>query len=380
MAEDHGRNVAVIQMLIRLVIKQAFRETATRGNCYRCQFHCPRVIAHRVDTFNVGILIFIDDDIPFFVSFNASGFQVDVVIGRLATNRPNQAIHRFTAAIFQLQRQATISIFHYCFRDGVGVQLRAFSVHHFDQRFRDHRVKAAQRRMFTHKQMRFRAEAVNHARQFHGDVTRANNRHALWQSRKGEEAIRINTVFHARNIRVARTTAGGDQNMIGRDGFTVNFQRFGINEAGKAFDYINVIFTEHVFIGGMNTVDIGGTAGDQRFPVELVDGGIETIIRAVHMDRFTDLRRVPHHFFRHTANIYAGAAQFFGFNQRAFLTVHSRAVDGGDTAAAAADGDVIIVFSHDRVSLSLITAIVARDVIGASDGCNYSGTIQLTVA
>ncbi|CAI4220288.1 unnamed protein product, partial [Auanema sp. JU1783] len=98
------------------------------------------------------------------------------------------------------------------------------------------------------------------------------------------------------------------------------------------------------------------------------------------MDRFTDLRRVPHHFFRHTANIYAGAAQLFGFNQRTFLAVHSRAVDGGDTAAAAADGDVIIVFSHDKVSLSLITAIVARDVIGASNGCNYSGTIQLTVA
>lgn len=95
--------------------------------------------------------------------------------------------------------------------------------------------------MFTHKQMRFRAEAVNHARQLNGDVTCANNRHALWQSRKGEEAIRINTVFHARNIRVARTTACGDQNMIGRDGFAVYLQRFGINEAGKAFDYINVI-------------------------------------------------------------------------------------------------------------------------------------------
>ena len=155
--------------------------------------------------------------------------------------------------------------------------------------------------MFTHKQMRFRAEAVNHARQLNGDVTRANNRHALWQSRKGEEAIRINTVFHARNIRVARTTACGDQNMIGRDGFAVYLQRFGINEAGKAFDYINVIFTEHVFIGSMNTVDIGGTAGDQRFPVEFIDSGIKTIIRAVHMDRFTDLRRVPHHFFRSRA-------------------------------------------------------------------------------
>lgn len=121
------------------------------------------------------------------------------------------------------------------------MQLWAFGVHHFDQRFRDHRVEAAQRRMFTHKQMRLRTEAVNHARQFNGDVTRANNRYALWQSRKGEEAIRINTVFHARNIRVARTTTGGDQNMIGRDGFAVDFNGFGINEAGKAFDYINVI-------------------------------------------------------------------------------------------------------------------------------------------
>ena len=130
----------------------------------------------------------------------------------------------------------------------------------------------------------------------------------------------------------------------------------------------------------MNTVDIGGTAGDQRFPVEFIDSGIETIIRTVHVDRFTDLRRVPHYFLRYAADVHAGAAQFFGFNQRAFLTVHSRAVDGGDTAAAAADGDVIIVFSHDILSLSLITAIVARDVIGASDGCNYSGTIQLTVA
>ncbi len=38
----------------------------------------------------------------------------------------------------------------------------------------------------------------------------------------------------------------------------------------------------------MNTVDIGGTAGDQRFPVEFIYSGIETIIRTVHVDRFTD--------------------------------------------------------------------------------------------
>lgn len=54
----------------------------------------------------------------------------------------------------------------------------------------------------------------------------------------------------------------GDQNMIGCDGFVVYFQCFGINEVGKVFDYINVIFIEYVFIGSMNMVDIGGMVGD----------------------------------------------------------------------------------------------------------------------
>src|SRR5699024_1618900 len=86
------------------------------------------------------------------------------------------------------------------------------------------------------------------------------------------------------------------------------------------------------------------------------------------------------HFLQYSADVDEGAAHLFGNSQFASLSVHSRAVDGVDTADAAADGDVFILVSHDRVSLSLITAIVARDVIGASNGCNYSGTIQLTVA
>lgn len=180
MVEDYGRNVVVIQMFIRFVIKQAFRETAIRCNCYRCQFYCIRVIVYRVNIFNIGVLIFIDDDIVFFVSFNVSGFQVDVVIGRFAINRLNQVIYRFIAIIFQFQRQVIIGIFYYRFRDGVGVQLRVFGVYYFDQRFGNYRVEVAQRRMFTYKQMRFRVEVVNYVRQFNGDVIRVNNRYAFW--------------------------------------------------------------------------------------------------------------------------------------------------------------------------------------------------------
>ncbi|EHJ0851011.1 hypothetical protein KAB58_002937, partial [Salmonella enterica] len=69
--------------------------------------------------------------------------------------------------------------------------------------------------------------------------------------------------------------------------------------------------------------------------------------------------------------------------------VHSGAVNRGDTAAAAADSDVIIVFGHDRSFMFVvgridsalpakIFAIVYLKVKGSTDGCDYSGTIQLT--
>lgn len=110
-------------MLIRLVIKQAFRdgdllqlppESVPLHPCYRpprkyLQRWCFDIYRRRYSLFR----------------FNSSGFQADVAIGRLATNRPNQAIHRFTATIFQLQRQAAVGIFHHRFRDGVGMQLWA---------------------------------------------------------------------------------------------------------------------------------------------------------------------------------------------------------------------------------------------------------------
>lgn len=96
MAEDHGRNVAVIQMLIRLVIKQAFRETATRCNCYRCQFYCTRVIADRVNTFNVGVLIFIDDDIAFSLVFTPAASRLML---SLAGSRPIAQIRQSTVSL-----------------------------------------------------------------------------------------------------------------------------------------------------------------------------------------------------------------------------------------------------------------------------------------
>ncbi|MNT39750.1 hypothetical protein D3C72_1760220 [compost metagenome] len=111
----------------------------------------------------------------------------------------------------------------------------------------------------------------------------------------------------------------------------------GVDKAREAFDHVDFVFTQHVVVGIMNAVDISGAVGDQLLPVKRVDGGIETVIRAVQVDGLGDLCRMPHNFFRYTTHVYAGAAQFFGFNQCAFLAVHGCPVDRCDAAAAAAN-------------------------------------------
>ena len=229
----------------------------------------------------------------------------------------------------------------------MGMQLRAFGVHHLNQRFHDQRIEATQRRVFTHEQVRLRAQAVNYARQLNGDIARADNRNAFRQRRQFEETIGINAVFDAGDIRMARAAAGGDQNMIGGYRLAVNFDGFRIDKTGEAFNHIDLIFAQHVIVGGVDTIDIGATAGDQFVPVEVIDSGIKTVIRTIQMDGFTDLRRMPHDFFRHAADVHAGTAQVFGFNQRALLAVHSGTVNGGDTAAAAANGDIVIMLAHE---------------------------------
>ncbi len=80
--------------------------------------------------------------------------------------------------------------------------------------------------------MRFRAEAVNHARQFNGDVpapTTATRSGKAGRAKKPSDQYRIPRPEYPGGSDDRRWR----QNMIGRDGFTVNFQRFGINERAK---------------------------------------------------------------------------------------------------------------------------------------------------
>ncbi len=139
MAEDHGRNVAVIQMLIRLLLNRRSERrrpaaTATGVSSLHPCYRPPRKYLQRwcFDIF--------DDDIAFFVGFNASGFQVDV---SLAGSRPIAQSRQSTVSLRPLPAPASGYHRHFSLplSGWLGVQLRAFGVHHFNQRFRDHGSK-----------------------------------------------------------------------------------------------------------------------------------------------------------------------------------------------------------------------------------------------
>ena len=179
-AEDHGRDVVVVQMLVRLVVEQTLGQTTARSNGNRRQLNGTGVIANGINPRYAGVLEFINDDVAFFVGFHASNGQVKVIGGWFTTDRPNQAIHRFATAIFQLQSQTAVGVFNDRLRNRMSMQGRTFGVHHLDQRLDDHRIKAAQRRVFTHEQVSFCAQAVNYACQFNGDVACANNGYTFW--------------------------------------------------------------------------------------------------------------------------------------------------------------------------------------------------------
>ncbi len=139
MAEDHGRNVAVIQMLIRLVINRRSerRRPAATATGVSSTDPCYRPPRKYLQCWCFDIY---RDDIAFFVGFNASGFEVDVV---MAGSRPIAQIRQSTVSL--RPSSAPASGYHRHFSLPLSgwrwVQLRAFGVHHFNQRFRDHRVK-----------------------------------------------------------------------------------------------------------------------------------------------------------------------------------------------------------------------------------------------
>src|SRR5690606_882819 len=135
-----------------------------------------------------------------------------------------------------------------------------------------------------------------------------------------------------------------DKNVISSDSLSVDFNRACINEAPEARENIHPVPVQTRFVRGVNTRDIRAAVLYQRGPVETMDRSIEAIVGTIVMDSLSNMRGIPHDFLGNTTHIDTGAAEVFRFDQGTFFSVHGGAIDRRNTAAAAANGNVVVVF------------------------------------
>ena len=167
-----------------------------------------------------------------------------------------------------------------------------------------------------------------------------------------EETVGVDTQLGTRDRRNFRAATGSDQNVIGRVVLAINLDGVAADEAGEALDDGDLVLAQHVLIGLVNAADVGLAGLDQLGPVEVVEGGVKAVVGAIFQG-IGDLACIPHGLLWYAAYVDAGSTQLFGFNQGNFLTVHGSPVGRRNTAAAAADGDIVKMLCHCEVLRSL---------------------------
>lgn len=351
-AEHHGRYQIVVEVLVRLVVKQPFGETTARRDGHRGELDATGVVTHRIDVGDGGVLELVGRDEALLVQRDACGSQIEVVGSRYAADGPDQAVDGEVAAIFQLQGQAVVSVLEHGSGNGVGVQLGPFLRHDFDQCLVDHGVEVAQRGVLAHHQMGLGAERLHHASDLHRDVARTDHGNPLGLVLQVKETVGVDTQLGTRDRRNFRAATGGDQDVVGRVVLAIDLDGVAADEAGEALDHGDLVLAQHVLIGLVDAADVGLAGLDQLGPAEVVEGGVETVVGAIFQG-IGDLAGIPHGLLRYAADVDAGSTQLFGFNQGDFLAIHGSPVGRGDTAAAATDGDIVKMLCHCEVLRSL---------------------------
>ncbi len=126
--------------------------------------------------------------------------------------------------------------------------------------------------------------------------------------------------------------------MIGRDGFAFTSSVLASTKRAKPL-ITSTFFYRARFHRKYEYGRYRRYGCDQRFPVEFIDSGIETIIRT-YMWIASRICAACHITFFGTHRRSRRCRPVLWLQSARISDLHSRAVDGGDTAAAAADGDV----------------------------------------
>ncbi len=173
-------------------------------------------IADRIRARNVGLLVFVGAHEAVRITRDVQQVQAEVSHGRQATDRPQHAIERpQPPSVGQLQCQLSGRVPVHCRRRGLGDDLDAVGVHQVAQVYAKEGFKGSEQLIAAQHDAQARPQRREHAGQFHGHVTAADDSDTGRSFRQLEKAVGSDAVGGAGNGRHHRVAAGGEHDPRG---------------------------------------------------------------------------------------------------------------------------------------------------------------------
>ncbi len=347
MREHHGGDVLVFQSALGLIVEQAIPEAASRGDGHRRQRRATGDIAHRVDAGDVGVLEFVRGDDAAGLERHAGRLEIEIQRRRGAADGPDEGVEVIEAdAALAVDVQQAVFGFPDLPDVDAGDDVDAGIDHFFHEGVAQEGVEVAQKMRPAQQHGDLAAQRVEQAGQFHGDVPGAHHRHALRALGQLEEAVGGDAVLGAGHVGHGGKAAGGDDDVIGADLFAIHVEGPGIDETRTAPHVIDAVVLEVVDVPVIDTFYIFLPAFHQLLPVEAVDRDVEAVAGGVVVQHVGHVGGIPHDLLRHAAHVDAGAAELLVFHHRALRAVLGGTLGHREAAAAGADGNEIVMFSH----------------------------------
>ncbi|MNE45857.1 hypothetical protein D3C80_1401700 [compost metagenome] len=156
-----------------------------------------------------------------------------------------------------------------------------------------------------------------------------------------------------RDIRNLRPAAGGDEDVLGAVLLAVDLDGIGPKQASMGFEQLDAAVDQQVAVDAVEARDLAVLVADQGFPVEI--GLLQR--PAVTLGLFEvigEMRAVDEQFFRHAADVDAGAAQVTALGHRHFRPETRGEARSAHTTGTGTNYKQIEIVGHLSVSLAVL--------------------------
>ncbi len=206
-------------------------------------------------------------------------------------------------------------------------------------------IEAAQEQVATVQQRGVGPQALEDARELDGNVATAHHQHPTWQAFEVEGFVGGDRQFLARDVRDLRPATGRDEDVLRGVALAFHLHFIGAGQACVALQQGDAAVDQQVAVDAVEALDLAVLVGNQGAPVEVpffqgptVTCGLLQFIR--------DMRAVHQQFFRHAADVDAGATQVAAFGHCHFCAEARGKARCAHTAGPGTNHEQIKIVGH----------------------------------